>query len=71
MCRCKNCIQAKQLQRSLNAWKNRYSKDNPTYKIIVIPNNMILHPKPRYTIDKMICPYTSLGKCYVIVCCFI
>ena len=59
------CIQAKQLHHSLNAWMYRYSKDNPTYKRIVMPKNMILHPKPRDTIDEMICPYTSLGQCYV------
>ena len=71
MCGYKVCILAKQLQRSLNAWINRYSKGKPTYERIVMPNNMILYPKPRDAIDKMIYPYTSFVKCCVIVCCFI
>ena len=32
--------------------ENRYSKDNPSYKRIVVPNNMILHLKPRDVIGK-------------------
>ena len=59
------------LQHTLNVWRNRYSKHNPSYKRIVLPNNGILHPKSRDTIEKIRCPYTSLGKCFVIVCCFI
>ena len=62
MCACEVYFQAKQLQRSLNAWRNRYSKDNPTYKIIMIPKNMMLHPKLRDALSKMIYAYISLGK---------
>ena len=68
MCGCEVCIQAKQLQRSLNAWRNRQSKGNPTYRRVVMPNDMTLHPKPRDAIENMLCPYTSLGKFYDIVC---
>ena len=42
--------------------ENRYSKDNHSYKRIVLPNNMILHPRPRDAIEKRICTYISLGK---------
>ena len=52
---CKVCAQAKQLQRSLNAWRNRQSKGNPTYRRVVIPNDMTLHPKPRDAIESMLC----------------
>ena len=63
--------QAKQLQRSLNAWINRQSKGNPTYRRVVMSNDMTLHHKPRDAIVNMLCPYTSLGKFYDIVCCLI
>ena len=52
MCRCEVCIYAKLLQRSLNARRNRYSINNPTYKRLVLPSNMILHPKPSDAIEK-------------------
>ena len=48
--RSKFCIQAKYLQRPLNEQKKRYSKDNPSYKRIVLSNDMKLYPKPRYII---------------------
>ena len=69
MCGCEVYIQAKQLQRSLNAWKNRQSKWNPTYRRVVMPNDMTLYHKPRDAIENMLCPYSSLGKLYDIVCC--
>ena len=68
MCGCEVCIQTKQLHRSLNAWRNRQSKGNPTYRRVVMPNNMTLHPKTRDTVENMLYPYTSLGKFYDIVC---
>ena len=34
-----------------------------------MPNDMTLHPKPRDAKENMLCPYTSLGKFYDIVCC--
>ena len=71
MSQCKVFIQAKQLQHTLNALRNRYLRDDTDYKIIVLPNDMIFHLKPKDTIEKIICPYTSLGKCFVIVYCFI
>ena len=71
MCGCEVCIQAKQLHRSLNAWRNRNAIDNPAYRRVVKPNDMTLHPKPRDAIKNMLCPYTSLGKFYYIVCCLI
>ena len=55
ICRCEVCIQEKQLQRSLNAWRNRNSVDNSTYRRVVIPNDMTLHPKPRDAIESMLC----------------
>ena len=61
----------KQLQRSINTWRNIQSKGNPTYRRVVIPNDTTLHPKPRDVIENMLCPYTSLGKFYDIVCCLI
>ena len=64
MCGCEVFIQAKQLQRSLNAWRKRKSKDNPAYRRVVMPHDMTLHPKPRNAIQNMLCPYTSLGKLY-------
>jgi len=64
ICECVVCIQAKQLQRSLNAWRNRNSIDNPAYRRVVMPNDMTLHSKPRDAIQNMLCPYTSLGKLY-------
>ena len=69
MCGYEVCIQAKQLQRSLNTWSNRQSKGTPTYRRVVMLNDMTLHPKPRDAIENMLCPYTSLGKFYAIVCC--
>ena len=69
MCGCEVCIQAKQLQRSLNAQRNRHSKGNPTYRRVGMPTNMTLNPKPRDAIENMLYPYTSLGKFYDIVCC--
>ena len=71
MCGCEVCIQAKQLQCSLNTWRRRNSKYNPTYRRVVMPNDMTLYPKPRDAIQNMLCPYTSLGKFYYIVCCLI
>ena len=68
MCGCEVCIEAKQLQRSLNAWRNRQSKGNPTYRRVVMLNNMTLHPKPRDAVENMLYPYTSIGKFYNIVC---
>ena len=62
MCGCEVCIHAKQLQRSLNAWRSRNDIDNPAYRRVVMPNDMVLHSKPRDTIQNMLCPYTSLGK---------
>ena len=59
MCGCEVCIQAKQLQRSLNAWRNRNSIDNPAYRIVEIPNDTTLHPKPKDAIQDMLCPYAS------------
>ena len=50
ICACEVCIQAKQLQRSLNAWINRNAIDNPAYRRIVMLNDMTLHSKPRDTI---------------------
>ena len=44
MCEYEVYIQAKQLQRSFNAFRNRYSKDNHSYKRVVFSNNMILSP---------------------------
>ena len=64
MCGCEVCIQAKQLQRSLNAWRSRNAIDNPAYRRVVMPNDMVLHSKPRDAIQNMLCPYTSLGKLY-------
>ena len=64
MCGCEVCIQAKQLQRSLNAWRNRNAIDNPAYRRVVLPNDMTLHSKPRDAIQNMLYPYTSLGKFY-------
>ena len=52
---CKVCAQAKQLQRSLNAWRNRQSKGNPTYRIVVMPNCVTLHPKPIDAIENIAC----------------
>ena len=49
---CEVCTQAKQLQRSLNAWRNKQSKGNPTYRRVVMPNDMTLHLKPRDSIEK-------------------
>ena len=71
MCRCEVCIQAKQLQRSLNAWRNKNSIDNLAYRRVVMPNDMTLHPKPRDAIQNMLCPYTSIGKLYYIIFCLI
>ena len=71
LCGCEVCVQTKQLQCTLNAWRKTYSNDNPSYKIIVLSNNMILHPKPKDAIEKIICLYISLGKYYVIVYYFI
>ena len=34
-----------------------------------MPNDMTLHHKPRDGIENMVCPYTSLGKFYDIICC--
>ena len=64
---CEAYIQVKHL----NTWRSIYSKDSTRYKIIVLHNNMILHPKPRDEIEIMTSPYTSLGKSYVIFCYFI
>ena len=47
----------------------RQSKCNPTYRRVVMPNDMTLNPKPRNAIENMLCPYTSLGKFYDIICC--
>ena len=69
MCGCEVCIQAKQLQRSLNAWRIRQSKGNPTYRRVVMANDMTLHHKLRDAIENTLCPYTSLGKFYAIICC--
>ena len=69
MCRCEVCIQTKELQRSLNAWINRQSKGNLTYRRVVMPNDMTLHHTPRDAIENMLYPYTSLGKFYDIICC--
>ena len=71
MCGCEVCIQAKKLQRSLNAWRNRQSKGNSTYRRVVMLNDMTLHSKPRYVIQNMLSPYTSLGKFYDIIFCLI
>ena len=71
MCGYEVCIQAKQLQSSLNAWINRQSKGNPVYGRVVMPNDMTLHPKSRDAIENMLSPYTSLGKFYDILCCLI
>ena len=71
MCGCEVCIQAKQLQRSLNTWRNRNSIDNPVYRRVAMPNDMTLHPKPRDAIQNMPYPYTSIGKFYYILCCLI
>ena len=68
MCGCEVCIQAKKLQRSLNAWRNRNAIDNPAYTRVVMPNDMTLHSKPRDIIQNMLYPYTSLGKLYLFVC---
>ena len=35
MCGCEVCGHAKQLQRSLNVWRNRQSKDNPTHRRVM------------------------------------
>ena len=64
MCVYKVCIQAKQLQCSLNSWRSRNTFDNPAYKREVMPNDMTLHSKPRDAIQNMLCPYISLGKLY-------
>ena len=69
MCRCEVCIQTKELQRSLNAWINRQSKGNITYRRLVMPSDITLHPKPSDAIENKLCPYTSLGKFYNILCC--
>ena len=45
MCGCEVCIQAKKIQRSINALINRQSKGNTIYRRVVIPNDMTLHPK--------------------------
>ena len=71
MCGCEVFIQAKKLQRSLNAWRNRNSIDNPAYRRVAMPNDMTLYPKPRDAIQNMLGPYTLLGKFYYIVCCLI
>ena len=71
MCGYEVCIQAKQIQCSLNAWRNRNSIDNPAHRRVVMPNDMTLHSKPRDAKQNMLCPYTSLGKFYYIVCCLI
>ena len=69
ICGCEVCIQAKQLQRSFNAWRNRQSKGNLTYRKVVMPNGITLHHKLRDTLENMLCPYTSLGKFYDNVYC--
>ena len=49
--------------------EKRQSKGNPTYRRVVMPNDMTLHHKLRDAIKNMLCPYTSLGKFYDIFCC--
>ena len=71
MCGCEVCIQVKQLQRSLNALIIRQSKGNPTYRRVVMPDDVTLHHTPIYARENMLCPYTSLGKFYDIICCLI
>lgn len=63
-------IQGNQLQGTLFVWRKRYWRYDPSYKIIVLHNDMLLHPKPD-TINKTSCSYSSLGKYFIIVCCFI
>ena len=68
---CEVFIQAKQLQRTLNTRKKKYLRENPSDKRMVLPNNMILHPKPRNVIENSLGLYTSLSECFVIVICSI
>ena len=68
ICACEVCIQAKQLQHSLNVWRNRNAIDNPAYRRVVMPNDMTLHSKPKDAIQNILCPYSSLGKLYLFVC---
>ena len=49
---CEVCTQTKNLQRSLNAWRKRQSKGNPTHRRVEIPNDITLHPKPRDAIEE-------------------
>ena len=68
MCGYKVSIQAKQLYYTLNAWRNIYSRDNPSHKRIVLPNDMVLHPTPRDAIDNMIYTHSSISKYFIIFC---
>ena len=42
---------SKQNNYNLNVWRNRQSKGNPTYRRVVMPNDMTLHHTPRDAIE--------------------
>ena len=38
--------------------EEKYLREKPSYKRMVLPNNMILHPKPRNAIENSLGIYT-------------
>ena len=62
MCGCEVCVQAKWLQRILNARWCIISRDNKSYKRIGFPNDNTLHNEAKDTTEETMYPYISLGK---------
>ena len=59
ICGCETCIHCKQLQRTLNSWRNKYVTSKNRYKSVVFPDGNMLQEITRDDVNTMICPKQS------------